>query len=237
MKRILSLVLAALLVFNAALFSAACGDPEKSARNIVAAGYDVVLALDAAARSAKAFNDAGRLSNAKYKSTLIQINKLKFASAQLNAQFDKLPFIDPANKLEVLNAIQDFSNELGSLLGGGVLVEIDSDTQSQVRRWAFVVSTLLDGIKISVAAIQTPTPLAKVLVGNETAKKVKGHLSKGFTDADAAMVKALSDIGSNFTAKLIAQRGQTIETLRAWRTKATDDLTAFISAEVTRLGS
>lgn len=231
LRRYAAVCLGLLLLANVALFSA-CGDAEKSARNIVAAGYDVYLALDAAAQSAKAFHEAGRISAEDYKTLLRKLDGIRESARRLNTHFDQLPFIDPANKLEVIEAARQLGNEIAELIASGLLKKIDESTQAQIRRWAFVGSTIVDGIKIAVAAIQTPTPVNKVLVAETTARAVQTQSQRAFTDADANLVRKLSEIGSSFVAKLVAQKGQTIETLRAWRENQHIALAKFLADEL-----
>ena len=209
------------------------GDPANLERNIVAAGYDLHLGFEAGAKSAKAFNSRGRLSDAKYKTVISKMSGLTEAAQRFNLRLDTIPQITPENKQEVIQLIDGFLADVDGVIADNLIVEADADTQSQVRRWLFVARSVGQGIKVAVAAVNKPTPTEKVLIGKESIKGASDKArSRDFTDNDAALVQDLVNISTDFLVDVLAQRGQTIDTLRTWRNDLYATLKTFYAGEL-----
>lgn len=209
------------------------GDPAVLERNIVAAGYDLHLGFEAGAKSAKAFNTRGRLADAKYKAVISKMSGLTEAAQRFNLRLDTIPQITPENKQEVITLIDGFLVDIDGVIADNLIVEADADTQSQVRRWLFVARSVGQGIKVAVAAVQKPTETSKVLIGKESIKGASDKArSRDFTDNDAALVQDLVNISTDFLVDVLAQRGQTINTLRTWRNDLYNTLKAFYAGEL-----
>jgi hypothetical protein len=231
-----SLLLVGLLVVAGSAFKCGGGaDPQSLERNIVAAGYDVHLGFEAAANSAKAFNARGRLADEKYKTVITKLSGLTEAAQRFNLRLDQIPQITPGNKQEVIDLIDGFLADVDSVVADELIVDADKDTQSQVRRWIFVARAVGQGIKVAVAAVQQPTEPAKVLIDPASIKGASDKArSRDFTDNDAALVQDLINISTDFLVDVLAQRGQSIETIRTWRNDLYNTLKAFYAAELAR---
>jgi len=211
------------------------GDPANLERNIVAAGYDLHLGFEAGAKSAKAFNSRGRLGDEKYKAVVSKMSGLTEAAQRFNLRLDEIPQITPENKQQVIDLIDGFLADIDGVIADNLIVDADKDTQSQVRRWLFVARSVGQGIKVAVAAVSKPTPTEKVLIDQGSIKSAASKArSRDFTDNDAALVQDLINISTDFLVDVLAQRGETVDTLRTWRNDLYATLKSFYAAELAR---
>lgn len=235
-RSLMGLIGIGLLIVAGSAFKCGGGaDPQSLERNIVAAGYDVHLGFEAAASSAKAFNARGRLADEKYKTVITKLSGLTEAAQRFNLRLDQIPQITPGNKQEVIDLIDGFLADVDSVVADELIIDADKDTQSQVRRWIFVARAVGQGIRVAVAAVQQPTELTKVLIAKDSIKNASDKArSRDFTDNDATLVQDLIKISTDFLVDVLAQRGQSIETIRTWRNDLYNTLKAFYAAELAR---
>jgi hypothetical protein len=211
----------------------ACSNPDGAQRNIHAAGYDAQLALEAGARTAKAFNARGRLSRDKYRYTLRKLSEASEAIHRLNLEIEKYPTIDPANKQAVLAAVDEFLSRFDTIIADNLLIQLDAETQSQVRRWLFVARSIGLGIKVAVAGVSTPTPSAKVLITEATAKDIQSRATaRDFSDQDAQLVADIVNISTDFLIRIKEQKGLSTDQIRSLRDDQYARLRKFLASEL-----
>ena len=230
-RRVIRLTVIASLLLGALAFKQ-CSNPDASQRNILAAGYDIQLAMEAGARTAKAFNARGRLSRDKYLYAIRKLRDASEATQRFHLEIEKFPTINTSNKQAVLTAVDDFLSRLDGIIADGLISQLDAETESQVRRWLFVARSIGLGVKIAVAGVSQPTPAAKVMIAESAARDVEARASRGFSDQDAQLVADLANISADFLIRLREQRGLSVDQLRSLRDDQYGRLQRFLSAEL-----
>lgn len=222
MRRLISITLTVGLLVSSLAFTR-CSDPDKAQRTIAAASYDAHLAVEAANRVAEAFNQTlneqgvKRLSDPSYKAALRKLKEADEIVQRLALQIEAFTTIDATNKAAVITLIKDALFQVQGIMDDQLLVKIQPQTQGEINRWLMVVQIGLSGLQVAIAAIQTPTPTANVLVAQETVEKVGARSESRISDSDVRLISRLSTIATSFAAQIAAQKGQTIEALRTLR--------------------
>jgi len=211
-----------------------CNNPEAAERTIVAGTYDAQLALEAGGKTSFAFNSRGRLALPKHKTAVLKLKGISTAFQEFGKEIEQWPTLDAANKPLAIDAATRLLTKAEIIANDGELIAIDEETQSQVRRGVFAAITIANGIKVAIASAPVGTPTTKVLIAEDTARKVNAERSRGFSDQDALLTQDVITIWSDFLVKIKLQRGQPIGTLREWREKAYEANQAFFAAQLAR---
>lgn len=222
------------LVATLPLMAVKCSKPADAERSIVAGTYDAQLAIDASAKTSTAFNARGRLSLAKHKVILTKLRGVSTAFNEFGAEIEQWPTIDTSSKPLLLDAASRLIAKVGEIANDGDLVALDAETQSQVRRGVFIAVTLANGIKVAIAGAPTGAKTKTIQIDEGTARGVYARSTKDFTDQDALLTQDIVTIWSDFLVKIKTQKGQPVETLRAWRDQLYADLKTFFAAQLAR---
>lgn len=224
----------AVLLGTLPLMAVKCNNPANAERSIVAGTYDAQLAIEASGKTSLAFNTRGRLALAKHQTIVKKLRGVSTAFNEFGNEIEQWPTIDAASKPVLLDAASRLIEKVGAIANDGDLVALDAETQSQVRRGVFIAVTLANGIKVAIASAPVGAKTKSIQIDEGTARTAATRGTREFSDQDALLTQDIVTIWSDFLVRIKTQKGQPVETLRAWRDKLYADLTAFFTAQLAR---
>lgn len=213
---------------------AACGNPDQAQRTIVAGTYDAQLAILASEKTSMAFNARGRLSLDKHKLVTTKLRGISNAFGAFSSEIEKWPTIDEKSKPALLTAASGLISTVGTIAADPDLLALDADTLSQVRRGVVIGVALAESFKVALASAPAGTAVKAVMLDTEKARALQAKALKDFTDQDAALTTDIITIWSDFLVQVKLQKGQPVDTLRAWRDKLVADLQKIFTTELAR---
>jgi hypothetical protein len=204
-------------------------DWSKVDRRVTVAGFTLHLSTEAAALTAQAFKNRGRLNPDDYKALLAKLAGLTEAAQRVNIQFDQTTEMGPTNTDGALKAIKEFIAVADGILSDQLVIRIDLATLGQIRANLAAAVVVATGIQTALVTLQKPMPVGGLKIGKDTAERAFKTGSRAFTAEDAILAADVLNIGARFVAQLRLVSGADAAFVKAQRDAKYESLKKFYS--------
>ena len=201
-------------------------------RRVTVAGFTLHLSTEAAALTAQAFKNRGRLNPDDYKTLLGKLVSLTEAAQRVNIQFDQTTQMGPTNVDGALKAVKEFIAVADGILSDQLVIRLDVSTLGQIRANLAAAVVVASGIQTALVTLQKPLPVSDLKINQATAERAFKTGSRSFTAEDAILAADILNIGARFAAQLRLVSGADAAFVKAQRDAKYESLKKFYADQL-----